>query len=145
MFDKHKSNPRTTWQMNKSLLPNVKKSLPTINTIVVNKTKTNDIASTANHFNKHFSSVGKNLVMKLSNQNDTNHFKFIGKKVLNTIYLESTSPQKVFKEINSLYLKKLPGLDSKSAYFIKLASAIIVISFSILSNFSFSEGVFPNK
>ena len=41
MFDKHKSNPRKTWQMIKSLLPNAKVSSPTINKIVVNKTNWN--------------------------------------------------------------------------------------------------------
>ena len=83
MFDKHKSNPRKTWKMIKSLLSNVKKSLPTIHKIVVNKTEINDAASIVNHFNKYFSSVGKNLAMRFSEQNDTDHFKFLGKSVSN--------------------------------------------------------------
>ena len=61
------------WQMIKSLLPNAKDSSPTINKIVVNKTEINDAASIANQFNTYFSSVGKNLAMKFSEQNDTDH------------------------------------------------------------------------
>ena len=92
--------------MIKSLLPNVKESLPTINKIVVNKTEINDAASIANHFNTHFSSVGKNLAMKFSERNDTDHFKFLSKRVSNPIHLEPTSSLEVFKEINSLNLNK---------------------------------------
>ena len=144
MVDKHKSNPRKTWQMIKSLLPNAKDSSPTINKIVVNKTKINDAAYIANQFNTYFSSVGKNLAMKFSEQNDTDHYKFLGKMISNSIYLEPTSPQEVFKEINSLNLNKSSGLDGITAYFIKLASDIIAVPLSILCNLSFSEGVFPN-
>ena len=54
MFVKHKLNPRKTWQMIKSLLPNAKDSSPTINKIVVNKAEINDAASIANHFNTYF-------------------------------------------------------------------------------------------
>ena len=78
MIDIHKSNPRKTWQMIKSL-PNVKESSSTINEIVVNKTEINETGSNANHFNTYFSIVGKNLAMKFSKQNDTDHFKFLGK------------------------------------------------------------------
>ena len=76
--------------------------------------------------------------MKFSAQNDTDHSKFVGKRVSNSIYLEHISPQEVFKEINSLNL-------NKSSYFCKtIASDIIAISLSILCNLSFSQGVFPN-
>ena len=144
MFDKHKSNPRKTWQMIKSLLPNAKDSSSTINKIVVNKTEINDATSTANHFDIYFSSVGKKLAMKFSEQNDTGHHKFLGKRVSNSIYLEPTSPQKVFKEINLLNLNKSLWLDGISAYSIKLASDIIAVPLSILCNLSCFEGVFPN-
>ena len=90
MFDKHKSNPRKTWQMIKSLLPNAKDSSPTINKIVVNKTEINDAASIANHFNTYFSSVGKNFAIKFSEQNDADHHKFLDKRVSNSIYFEPT-------------------------------------------------------
>ena len=129
--------------MIKSLLPNAKDSSPTINKIVVNKTEINDAASIANRFNTYFPSVGNNLAIKFSEQNDTDH-KFLGKRISNSIYLEPTSPQEVFKEINSLNLNKSPGLDGITAYFIKLASDIIAVPLSILCNLSFSEGVFPN-
>ena len=89
----------------------------------------------------YFSSVGKNLAMKFSEQTDTDHYKFLGKRVSNSIYLEPTSPQEVFKEINSLNLNKSPWLDRISAYFTRLASDVIAVPLSILS---FSEGVFPN-
>ena len=82
--------------------------------------------------------------MKFSEQNDTDHHKFLGKRVSNSMYLEPTSPQEVFEEINSLNLNKSSGLDGISAYFIKLASDIIAVPLSILCNLSFSEGVFPN-
>ena len=111
--------------MIKSLLPNAKDSSPTINKIVVNKTEINDAAGIANHFTTYFSNVGKNLAMKFSEQNVADHHKFLGKRVSNSIYLEPTSPQEVFKEINSLNLNKSPGLDGISAYFIKLASDIM--------------------
>ena len=144
MFDKHKSNSRKTWQMIKSLFPNAKDSSPTINKIVVNKTEINDATSIANQFNTYLSSVGKNLAMKFSEQNDTYHHKFLGKRISNSIYLEPTSSQEVFKEINSLNLNKSPGLHGITAFFIKLASDIIAVPLSILCNLSFSEGVFPN-
>ena len=69
--------------------------------------------------------------MKFSEQNDTDHHRFLGERVSNSIYLEPTSPQEVFKEINSLNLNKSPGLDGITAYFIKLASDIIAIPLSI--------------
>ena len=82
--------------------------------------------------------------MKFFEQNEADHHKFLGERVSNSIYLEPTSPQEVFKEINSLNLNKSPGLDGISAYFIKLASKIIAVPLSILCNLSFSEGIFPN-
>ena len=127
MFDEHKSNPQKTWQRIKSLLPNAKDSSPTINKIVVNKTEINDAASIANQFNIYFSSVGKNLAMKFSKLNDTDHHKFLGKRVSNSIYLEPTSPQEVVKEINLLNLNSSPGLDGITAYFIKPASDIVAL------------------
>ena len=117
--------------MIKPFLPNAKDSSPTINKIVVNKTEINDAASIANHFNTYFSSVVKNFAIKCSEQNDADHHKFLGKRVSNSIYLEPTSPQEVFKEINSLNLNKSPGLDGISAYFIKLASDIIAVPLSV--------------
>ena len=115
-----------------------------MNKIVVNKTEINDAAGIANHFTTYFSSVGKNLAMKFSEQNVADHHKFLGKRVSNSIYLEPTSPLEVFKEINSLNLNKSPGLDGISAYFIKLASDNIAVPLSISCNLSFSESVFPN-
>ena len=56
--------------------------------------------------------------------------------------LVSTSPRKVFKEINSLNLNRSPGLDGICAYFIRLACDIIAIPLSILCNLLFSEDVF---
>ena len=88
---------------------------------------------------------GKNLTMKFSEQNDTDHHNFLGKRISNSIYLEPTSPQEVFKEINSLNLNKSPGLDGISAYFIRLVSDIIAVPLSSLCNLSFSEGVFSNS
>ena len=82
--------------------------------------------------------------MKFSEQNDSDHLKFLGRRVSNSIYLEPTSPQKVFKKINSLNLSKSPGLDGISAYFVRLSSDIIAIPLSILCNLSFFEG-FPNS
>ena len=143
MFDRHKCNSQKTWHMIKSLLPNVKEPWPTINKIVVNKTEINDIASIANHFNIFFS-VCENLAMKFSEQNDKDYLNFLGKRVSNSIYLEPTSSQKVFKEINSLNINKSPGLDGISACFSRLVSNIIAIPLSILCNLSFSECVFPN-
>ena len=65
--------------------------------------------------------------MKFSEQNDTDHHKFLGKRISNSIYLEPKSPQEVFKEINSLNLNESPGLDGITTYFIKLASDIIAV------------------
>ena len=81
--------------MIKTVLPNVKESLPNINKTVVNKTEINDTASIGNHFNTYFCSVG--LAMKFSEQNDTDHHKFLGKRILNSIYLEQTFPQEISK------------------------------------------------
>ena len=73
--------------MIKSLLPNAKDSSPSINKIVVNKTEINDAASIANHFNTYFSSVGKNLAMKFSEQNEADHHKFLGERVYQTQFI----------------------------------------------------------
>ena len=61
--------------MIKSFLQSVRESLPTINKIVVNKAEINDTASIANNFNTYFSTVGKSLEIKFSEQNDTDHLK----------------------------------------------------------------------
>ena len=81
--------------MIKSLLSNAKESLFTINKIVANETEIIDTARIANHFNTYFSSNGKNLAMKFSEQNDTDHLKFLSKRASNSIYLEPTTPQVV--------------------------------------------------
>ena len=94
-------------------------------------------------FNTYFCSVGKTRAMKFSEQYGIDHLKFLDETVSNSIYLKPTSPQEIFKEINSLNFSKSPALDGIPAYFIRLACNIVAIPLSTSRNLSFSEDAFP--
>lgn len=142
-FDKHKTNPRKTWQTIKSLLPKSNENIPAISKIVVDDNEIYDTTEIAEKFNTHFTNVGKNLAQTFTDQNEIAYSNFLCKRMPNSIFLEPVSPAEMFNVIHTLNSNKSPGLDGIPAYFIKMAADVIAVPLSILCNFSFSIGVFP--
>ena len=78
-FDKSKNNPRIIWQTIKSLLPNNKGALFTINKIVVNNNEICKTTAIADHFNNYFANVGNKLAQTYADQDEQLFVKFLHK------------------------------------------------------------------
>ena len=71
--------------------------------------------------------------------------RFISEKVyLHLSFLCPTTYFEVLQEINSLKNKKSCGYDNIPVYFFKVAAKVLATSLSILFNYSFRYGIFPD-
>jgi len=64
--------------------------------------------------------------------------------VFESIFYKPTEPIEIFNVINSLNMNKSNGADDISPYFVKLAAPDISEPLSILANYMFSVGIFPD-
>ena len=127
----------------------------TINSLLHNKTKSTEIKTDigvvddpleiANCLNEHFCSKGKNLAKNVRNDNEVNHMSFLNKSVSASMFLQPASVSELYNAVMSLNNYKSPGYDNIPAYFLRCAANILAFPLSILVNFSFELGCFPNR
>ena len=135
-------NPKKTWDILRSLLPN--KSISSA--LSINGEIVSDPAAILEKFNSHFSNIGQSLVTSITNDSHINDFhSYLKSPCSSSIYLHPTSPQEITTLIYNLDSNKASGYDDISPFIIKTAVQIISLPLSIILNLCISNGVFPNN
>ena len=140
-----KNNPKKTWDILRSLLPNKSISSAT-NSISINGEIVSDPAAILEKFNSHFSNIGQSLATSITNDSHINDFhSYLKSPCSSYIYLHPTSPQEITKLLYNLDSNKASGYDDISPFILKTAIHIISLPLSIILNLCISNGVFPNN
>jgi len=109
-------------------------------------TNGNDIC---NGLNKHFTTVGQQIVGDLINNNPTSNLmdftKYCDPPLKNSMYCEPITNEELSVLIRKLKNGKSPGFDDIGPKIIKLVSNIIVDPLVYLYNLSFESGTVPDK
>ena len=107
----------------------------------VNDHITDDPNTIANQFNNYFCSIGFNLADTINSETTKKPKDFFKKKILDSIYLDPPTTNKVLNQITSLKNKAM-GHGNIQPFFLKGARHIIAPYLSLFLNFVFTEGIF---
>lgn len=152
LLENNKLNARKQWSIINKLIGTAKKhnEIPTLK--MENKnTTTSDPLQVANIFNKHFSTIARELRNKIDIQQsakiNNREFEkmFFLNKCPNTIYLYPTTKAEVTKIINHLDSHKAPGFDNITPLVFKHLLNDVVDPLVYLINFSICSGHFPEN
>ena len=133
-----------TWKTVISLLPSSNKKSSTPEKIKYNDEIFSNPLDVANNFCDYFSKIGLKLASKTSSHDDNAFKTYFGKSLSSSLFLCPTTYFEVLQEINSLKNKKSCGYDDIPVYFFKVAAKVLATSLSILFDYSFRYGIFPD-
>ena len=136
----HGGNPKRTWEILKSLLPN--KSFQNVE--IDQACDPADSLQKANRFNEFFCSIGKELAKKSSSNHSIKYSAYLRNSVSYTMYLESPTSNKISNCFGSLNVKKAVGRDSIPAYLLKIAAPTSAPHLRSFFDFVFTHGIFSD-
>ena len=130
-----------------STLPNSKSIKDTPDPLVTDRGTISDYQNKANEFNKFFCSIATNLANNFSNTSFKSFSTYLNKRVSSSIYVNIPNPTEIFNAIYSLNLKnnKAVGHDDIPAFFLRIASPVIIPYLQVFIEFCFTEGIFPEN
>ena len=108
-----------------------------------NNTFTTNPTLIANNFNDYFSDIAKALAHQLKPFSESEHTKYLTKRLHQSLFLTPTTSFEVFNLISGLKNTKSTGKDDVSAYFLKVAAKVIAAPLAQLFNYTFLLGIFP--
>ena len=136
-------NAYCTWKVIKSLLSSPQKnSIPEI--IKQDGDVITDPKVITQKFCEYFSSIGSNLASKISSHSNFDYKHYLRNRVSSSLFFQPTSPAEVMQQMYSLNIKKSCGYDGISAYFLQSAASVLATPLSLLYNYSFEFGLFPD-
>ena len=94
---------------------------------------------------KFFCSIGSSLANNFSNTSFKSFSTYLNKQVSSSIYLNIPNPTEMFNTIYSLKNSKAIGHDDIPAFFLRIASSVIIPYFQVFIEFCVTEGVFPEN
>lgn len=137
-LDQSKGNARKTWNTINEILDLKKKSLK------------NDIDPEV--LNKHFSSIGRKLAEKLSNENGNIHPQTRQRyshnpqiDLQNSFFLFPTNELEIIQTIKELKSNSAPGINNISNSCLKKIAHYVAKPINIIINKCFEEGFFPDE
>ena len=114
------------WNVIRFTLPNYKPIKDTPDSLVTDRGTTSDYQNIADAFNKFFCSIGSNLAKNFSNTSFKSFSTYLNKQVSSSIYLNIPNPRKIFNAIYSLKNNKAVVHDDIPAFFLRIASSVII-------------------
>ena len=108
-----------------------------------NNTFTTNPTLIANNFNDYFSDIGKILADQLKPFSETEHTKYLTKRLHQSLFLTPTTSFEVFNLISGLKNTKPTGKDNISACFLKVGAKVIAAPLAQLFNYTFLLEIFP--
>ena len=127
------------------MLPNSKPIKDISDSLVTDRGTTSDYQNIADEFNKFFcsiGSIGSNLANNFSNTSFKSFSTYLNKRVSSSIYLNIPNRTEIFNPIYSLKNNKAVGHDDISAFFLRIASSVIIPYLQVFIEFCFTEGAF---
>ena len=124
-----------------SVLPQ-KSTLETQLALKVNDHITDDPKTIANQFNNYFCAIGSNLADTINSETTKKTYRFLKKKILDSIYLDPPSNNEVLNQITSLKNKSV-GHDNIQPFFLKAARHVIAPYLSLYSTLYLRKESFP--
>ena len=146
-FDECQKDARKVWNVIPSTLPNSKPIKDTSDSLVTDRGTTSDYQNIADEFNKFFCSIGSNLanINNFSNKSFKSFSTYLNKQVSSSIYLNIPNFTEIFNVIYSLKNNKAVCYDDIPAFFLRIASSVIIPYLQVFIEFCFTEGAFPEN
>ena len=139
-----KNNISKTWKIINDIIRRKKGRGNTIKSLKDEKgniiTDEHDITNLLNY---HFSSIGKSMADKFSDDSG-DPLGYIRHNIVESLYMTPTSPLEILEYIDKLDSKKAAGSDEISCHLIKLTRLIIAPILSNLFNVCIYKSVFPD-
>ena len=141
-FDECQKDARKVWNVIRSTFPNSKPIKDTPDLLVTDRGTTSDYQNIADEFNKFFCSIGSNLANNFSNTSFKSFSTYLTKRVSSSIYLNIPNRTEIFNAIYSLKNNRAIGHDDITAFFLRIASLVIIPYLQVFIEFCFTEGGF---
>ena len=144
-FEKNKTNMKKLWTGIKSIVNvKAKNQLSQISHLTDNGVRVTDPVKMANMFNQYFVNVGSNIDKSITRTRKS-PLDFLRNRNVNSMFLASATPQELETIIYSLNTNKAVGPYSIPVFLLKVLAKHIAHPLSIIVNYSFENGIFPDK
>ena len=144
-LDECQKDARKVWNVIRSTLPNSKPTKETPDSLVIDRGTISDYQNIADEFNKFFCSIGSSLPNNFSNTSFKSFSTYLNKRVFSSICLNIPNPTEIFNAIYFLKNNKAVGHDDIPAFFLRIASSVIITYLQVFIEFCFTEDVFPEN
>ena len=143
-FHQLKNNIKLTWRLiNEVLGNNPNKSIST--KFNINDKCITDQQEIANHFNSFFASIGTKISQQIKNHDQIDHRQYLINRPVTTFHFHEITTQDVMCIISKLPNKKSTGYDKISTETIKILSAVISPTLSLIINKCILNGTVPDE
>ena len=143
-FHQLKNNIKLTWRLiNEVLGNNPNKSIST--KFNINDKCITDQQEIANHFNSFFASIGTKISQQIKNHDQIDHRQYLINRPVTTFHFHEITTQDVMCIISKLPNKKSTGYDEISTKTIKILSAVISPTLSLIINKCILHGTVPDE
>ena len=142
-FNEHKGNLRYQWKLINEVINKNQLKPELQDCFVQNETLISDPTEISNKFNEYFVNVGPNLASKIAGTN-VNLSTFLGKRLVNSIFLDAVTENEVEFEIRQLSGNKSCGHDEIPPKLVKKIAKHIIRPLTYIYNQSFLTGIIPN-
>ena len=146
LLTKYKHDIKKTWKVLNTIIgrTNDKTSIP--DNFIIDGSHTDDKNKIAEEFCNYFSNVGQKLAANIPNVGiDPLSYLTKEKSVMNSIYLNPTSPEEIFKVIRTIKPSRSCGPDNISNKLLKQINSAICTPISCLINKSLETGTVPTS
>ena len=143
-FHQLKNNIKLTWRLiNEVLGNNPNKSIST--KFNINDKCITDQQEIANHFNSFFASIGTKISQQIKNHDQIDHRQYLINRPVTTFHFHEITTQDVMCIISQLPNKKSTGYYEISTETIKILSAVISPTLSLIINKCILNGTVPDE
>ena len=143
-FHQLKNNIKLTWRLiNEVLGNNPNKSIST--KFNINDKCITDQQEIANHFNSFFASIGTKISQQIKTHDQIYHRQYLINRPVTTFHFHEITKQDVMCIISKLPNKKSTGYDEISTETIKILSAVISPTLSLIINKCILNGTVPDE
>ena len=143
-FHQLKNNIKLTWRLiNEVLGNNPNKSIST--KFNINDKCITDQQEIANHFNSFFASISTKISQQIKNHDQIDHRQYLINRPVTTFHFHEITTQDVMCIISKLPNKKSTGYDEISTETIKILSAVISPTLSLIINNCILNGTVPDE
>jgi hypothetical protein len=140
-FNECKSDMKNTWKHLNSVLNRKSNKHEFPDNFSINSNRITDHKDIAEEFNNYFVNIGPKLASAIP---ASNAHSLPPNNLVNSFYMEPTTPQEISSIIKSMKPKTSCGYDGISPKFIKQISDEIVSPLSHIANLSLEKGLFPS-